>query len=96
MGRNTERIAMICQQHGINRLYLVGSASRHETTPASDVDLLVHFGPTTKPLEQYLDAKRDFEQHFANDVDLIEAEAVTNPHFKHSLDEDKVLLYEAG
>ncbi len=44
-----ERIASFCQEHGITRLAVFGSASRESFGPDSDIDLLVEFEPTRTP-----------------------------------------------
>lgn len=36
-----QRLRPLCEKHGIRRLEIFGSAARGQTTPGSDVDLLV-------------------------------------------------------
>lgn len=38
-----ERLAAFCQEHGIRRLAIFGSARREDFGPDSDVDVLVEF-----------------------------------------------------
>ena len=90
-----DRINEICRQFGIRRLYLVGSNARGTQRHDSDVDLVVMFEQAGSSLHQYMGAKTEFEATFQCGVDLIEEDAIHNPHFLRSVDEDKVLIYEA-
>lgn len=42
-------LAAFCQQHGIKRLAVFGSALRDDFGPDSDIDLLVEFEPNRVP-----------------------------------------------
>ena len=44
-----EALAAFCQQHGIRRLAVYGSALRDDFGPDSDIDLLVEFEPDCIP-----------------------------------------------
>ena len=44
-----EALATFCQQHGIRRLAVYGSALRDDFGPDSDIDLLVEFEPDRIP-----------------------------------------------
>lgn len=44
-----ERIATFCQEHGIRRFAIFGSALREDFRPDSDVDVLVEFEPDRIP-----------------------------------------------
>lgn len=44
-----EQIAAFCQNHGIRRLAMFGSALRDDFRPDSDVDVLVEFAPDRIP-----------------------------------------------
>ena len=94
MKLNQAQIINICKLFSIKRLYLVGSVSRGDDSSQSDVDLLVAFNRKGSPLHQYMDTKFAFESAFQRKVDLIEENAISNPFFKKSIEEDKVLLYE--
>ena len=58
------------QQFGVTQLALFGSAARNETTPQSDIDLLVDFGkaPTFR---QYTGALLYLEDLLGCKVDLV-------------------------
>ncbi len=44
-----DRLAAFCQEHGIKRLAVFGSALREDFGPESDIDLLVEFEPGRTP-----------------------------------------------
>jgi predicted nucleotidyltransferase len=44
-----ERLAAYCQEHGIRRLAIFGSALRDDFGPESDIDVLVEFEPDHIP-----------------------------------------------
>ncbi len=45
----TEALAAFCQEHGIKRLAIYGSALREDFGPGSDIDVLVEFEPDRIP-----------------------------------------------
>ena len=44
-----DRLAAFCQEHGIKRLAVFGSALREDFGPESDIDVLVEFEPDRIP-----------------------------------------------
>ena len=44
-----DRLAALCQEHGIKRLAVFGSALREDFGPESDIDVLVEFEPDRIP-----------------------------------------------
>ena len=44
-----QALTTFCQQHGIRRLAVFGSALRRDAGPGSDIDLLVQFEPDRIP-----------------------------------------------
>jgi uncharacterized protein len=81
-----DAIAAVCRARGVSRLRLFGSATTGEFDAArSDVDLLVEFGPDATDLfDSYFGLKEDFEKLWGRPVDIVMADAVTNPHFARS------------
>ena len=49
LGISPERLAAFCQQNGIRRLAVYGSALHGTLGPESDIDLLVEFVPDRTP-----------------------------------------------
>ncbi|MFP4365415.1 MAG: nucleotidyltransferase family protein [Spirochaetia bacterium] len=90
-----EQLGFVCKKYNIYSLHLVGSFARGDQENTSDIDLLVNFGRSEDPMEQYFGAKEAIEEVFRKPVDLIEADAIKNRIFKQYIDYEKVLLYEA-
>jgi uncharacterized protein with HEPN domain/predicted nucleotidyltransferase len=90
-------LVRICQRCGIRRLELFGSAARDEFQPAaSDLDFLVTFEESSSPngFDSYLSALREFEDLFGRKVDMVEADAVTNPFLLEAIQQDRIVLCE--
>jgi hypothetical protein len=93
-----EEIAAACEQYGIERLFVFGSALREDFRPGeSDIDLLVEFGPLeiTKRFHVFLDAREAFRNIFQSDVDLVMKGAVKNKVIASEIDRTKKLVYGA-
>jgi predicted nucleotidyltransferase len=93
-----EEIAAACQQYGIERLFVFGSALREDFRPGeSDIDLLVEFGPLeiTKRFHVFLDAREAFRNIFQSDIDLVMKGAVKNKVIASEIDRAKKLVYGA-
>jgi uncharacterized protein with HEPN domain/predicted nucleotidyltransferase len=87
----------ICQRNGIRRLELFGSAARDDFQPAaSDLDFIVSFDDSANRggFESYRDALREFEALFGRKVDLLEADAITNPFLLEAIERDRIVLCE--
>ena len=78
-----EAIARACEQHGVARLRVFGSATTDRFDSAtSDLDFLVDFLPgARRGIRPYLALKEDLERISGRPVDLLEAPAVRNPYF---------------
>ena len=77
-------LARLCQEHGVRRLDLFGSATSDQFDPdRSDIDFIVEFGPAAQPqlFVHYFALKQALESLFARPVDLVMAGAMRNPHF---------------
>lgn len=79
-------IRRACEQYGVERLRIFGSALTNRFDPAtSDVDFLVDFLPERENLfDDYFDLKFDLERIVDRGVDLIDAGSIRNPFFKTS------------
>ena len=91
-------IVELCAQFGVERLDVFGSVLRDDfRVGESDVDLLVEFAPM-EPRELansyfgLLDALREL---LGERVDLVMADAVTNPYIAREIERTKQLLYAA-
>ncbi len=95
--RKSDLIA-ICQALNIERLYAFGSVVSGNFNEDSDIDLLISFSDTLT-LDEY--TNNYFELHyilrsiFQRDVDIVTERTLSNPYFIESINESKVLIYEA-
>jgi uncharacterized protein len=92
-------IRALCEEFGVSRLELFGSAATGGFNPArSDVDFLVEyppdydFGPW---LARYFEFKERLETLLGRPVDLVMAGAPRNPYVIQSINETRQLLYAA-
>ena len=79
----------------VKKAWLFGSYSRGEETAESDVDILVEFDRTGKPvtLLTYARIWRELEERLGRSVDLVE-EGTLKPYAVESANHDKQLIYE--
>ena len=79
----------------VKKAWLFGSFSREEETPMSDVDILVEFDRSGKPvtLLTYARMWRELEERLGRNVDLVE-EGTLKPYAIESANRDKRLIYE--
>lgn len=82
-----------CREFALQRLDLVGSASRMDFTNDSDVDFLVTFEGNSELFKRYFGLKERLESILERTVDLIEERAVKNPYFHAALQKDRVKVY---
>jgi uncharacterized protein len=93
-----DAITALCARFGVIRLDVFGSALRDDFRPGeSDVDLLVEFAPMEPRAlaDAYfgmLDALREL---LGGEVDLVMADAVTNPYIAREIERTKQALYAA-
>jgi predicted nucleotidyltransferase len=92
-----DAIAALCRAHGVARLRLFGSAvSGGFDAERSDVDFIVDFEPNVPDLfDAYFGLREDLEALLGRRVDLVMANAVTNPYFAESALASAEELYAA-
>jgi predicted nucleotidyltransferase len=101
LAKNTElaldrdAIARACRAHSVSRLTIFGSAtSKRFDEEGSDVDFLVEFAPGAEDASAaYFGVKEDLEELLGRRVDLVMANAVSNPHFAASASEGAEEVY---
>lgn len=83
---DVEAIRRACEQYGVARLRIFGSAlTDHFEPETSDVDFLVDFLPEREDMfDDYFDLKFELERILGRDVDLVDAGSMRNPFFKKS------------
>ena len=79
----------------VRKAWLFGSYSRGEETTQSDVDILVEFDRSGKPvtLLTYARMWRELEERLGRNVDLVE-DGTLKTYAVESANQDKLLIYE--
>ncbi len=94
-----ERIRELCQEFGVSRLEVFGSAARgNDFDPArSDVDLLVRFGTEAGVASwgPYFELRDRLAEVLGRPVDLVEDGAIRNPYLEAAIAHDRHVLYAA-
>ncbi|MDN5569964.1 MAG: nucleotidyltransferase domain-containing protein [Propionibacteriaceae bacterium] len=92
-----EALARACEQYGVVRLRVFGSAVTGEFDPAtSDLDFFVDFGADApKGVAPFLGLKEELQRIAGRGVDLVEARAVRNPYFAKRAFAEAVDVYAA-
>jgi predicted nucleotidyltransferase len=91
-------LTQLCQQYGVRKLVLFGSALREDFDPQrSDLDFLVEFQvlPTGKYAKAYFGLLQDLEALFGRSVDLVEAGSIHNPYVQRAVEAHQKTLYAA-
>lgn len=103
---NKQKIAALCKQHHVKKLYAFGSAVTGGFNDASDVDLLYEFDYTGfdfsnlknipyDPFLVFFELKELLEDLFQRKVDLIPYQDFKNKYFKDEVEKTKQLIYAA-
>lgn len=96
---NLPAIAALCEKHGVRKLEVFGSATNPDRfNPAtSDVDFVIEFldyGPGIS--DRFFRFAEDIEVLLGRSADFIFGDKpIKNPYLRASVDESKVLIYEA-
>ena len=92
---NIERLRLLCHKHKVVQLFAFGSVLSNRFGADSDIDLIVDFKDVDlrEYADNYFSLKEELEKLFNRKVDLLEAQAIRNPFFKESLDQQKRLVY---
>jgi predicted nucleotidyltransferase len=91
-----DAIADFCRRWKVTELALFGSVLRDDFRPDSDVDVLVSFEPEARwDLLDLADMRRDLEEIFGRDVDIVEREALRNPFRRYSILKSAKTIYAA-
>ena len=97
---NREQIGRFCQQRGIARLELFGSALRDDFRGDSDVDLLATLSSDAHPtLLDWADMQEKLAELFGRPVDLVSRRAIErsrNRYRKHSILSTATPIYVEG
>ena len=97
--RTREDLARLCRKYSVRRLKLFGSAAtEHFQEQASDLDLVVEFGPAPEGIglaDQYFEFREELTKMFGRPVDLLEEHAIENSVIREAVVASSVVLYAA-
>ena len=93
--KNISLIHHLCDNHGVDKLYLFGSILGSSFNEKSDIDFLVRFKniELLKYADNYFDLKFSLENLLNRPVDLLEEQSLKNPFFLDAINESKKLIY---
>lgn len=89
------KIISLCKALSVRKSDLIGSAARDDFKENSDIDVLVVFDGDSNLFDRYFELKENLEKIFGRSVDIVMEEAIKNPIFRQSINQDRVLLYAA-
>ena len=98
IAQHEDELTQLCAEYNVLRLELFGSAVSGAYRPThSDLDFLVEFRPLQPGAyaDAYFGLLAALERLFGNPVDLVVAKAVKNPYFLESVNQTRMLVYEA-
>ncbi len=93
--QNINQLHTLCNMHGVEHLYLFGSATNSNFTDKSDIDFLVKFKPggIKNYFINYLNLKNSLSKLLGREVDLLEEQTLKNPILIRSINKSKELIY---
>jgi uncharacterized protein len=89
------QIAEFCRQHHIRRLALFGSVLRDDSSPQSDVDVLVEFEPGHVPGFAFFSLEEELSAILGRRVDLNTA-GFLSKYFREEVLGEAEVLYDAA
>ena len=95
--QHRDAIRALCQQYGVRRLDLFGSAASDTFDPArSDLDFVATFADTRSPgyADRYLSFAEALEALFGRPVDVITERSIRNPYFRQAVDASRETIYD--
>ena len=90
-----KEITDLCKQYNVKKLYAFGSVLTDAFNKYSDVDLVVDFKeiPVEAYADNYFDFKFSLQDIFNRPIDLLEEQAIRNPYFRQSVNQQRQLIY---
>lgn len=95
VSEHIEKIKELCDNTGVEVLFVFGSAASDKLGTDSDIDFLVEFDEKDpiRYSDKYFMLKSGLQSFFKRDIDLLEVRALRNPFLKFKIDQSKVLIY---
>ncbi len=87
-----EKVILILKQSGIKRIAVFGSYARGETTPNSDLDLIVEFPEGTSLLD-HARIQNNLLENIGIKVDLLTERAIS-PYIIDRIKKEAIVIYE--
>ncbi len=90
-------IAEACQQFGVGRLELFGSAARGDfNAQNSDLDFIANFLPPLHPgvADRFFGLAEALETIFARPVDLLTESMLRNPVLREEVNRERMSIYD--
>lgn len=86
---------LLCANHNVDTMYLIGSALTNDFKSTSDIDFLVKFKPGNLSgyFDNYISFKEKLKNLFGREVDLVEEQTLKNPILINSINRNKELIY---
>lgn len=90
---HTDEVTALCKKYHVDSISVFGSAARNESTPASDLDLLVTFSRPISLL-QMVALERELSEVLGRKVDLL-TEASLSPYLRDRILKERRVVYAA-
>ena len=93
----SDQIARLCEQYGVRKLEVFGSAATGEFyAESSDIDLIADFADRSPAdTRRYLAFAEELESLFGRPVDRLTRQPITNPYFRASVNASRTTIYES-
>ncbi len=86
-----EKVISILRTHGIKKILVVGSYARGESTPKSDLDLIVEFPKGTSLLD-HIRIENELADKLKIKIDLISKNGIS-PYLKDVIMKDAIVIF---
>lgn len=99
VAQHLPEIRTLCQQYGVERMSIIGSATDEEkfSPETSDVDCLVKFSNEDENLnERFLKLGEALEKACHRPVEVVFESALQNDAFRKIVEKSKVVIYDAS
>ena len=90
---DTDKLIDVCRKHAVTSIGVFGSMARGESTPKSDIDLLVEFGER-KSLLDHIQLERELFAAMGRKVDVLTKNAIS-PYLRERILSEVQTIYEA-